>query len=132
MARGLCKLHWQRWRNSLPMEAPKDYHKRKGGWVNQGYHWITTPDGQEILEHRYIMEQQLGRKLGTDEVVHHINGDKLDNGLENLEVLGRAEHTSHHRPKRKPCKVCGKDDLHQARGLCGKHYMQVKRGTLVI
>lgn len=47
-------------------------------------------------EHRYIMEQCIGRKLTSDEVVHHINGDPLDNRLDNLQVMSRAEHTKLH------------------------------------
>jgi hypothetical protein len=53
-------------------------------------------DGKQVRLHRHMMEQKLGRKLGFNEVVHHINGDKHDNRIENLEVLSRAEHMKQH------------------------------------
>ena len=40
---------------------------------------------------KWLMEQQLGRKLESNEVVYHIDGDKYNNELSNLEVITRAE-----------------------------------------
>lgn len=54
-------------------------------------------NGKKVDEHRYIMEQHIGRKLNRNEVVHHKNGKKNDNDIENLEVMDLSEHTRKHR-----------------------------------
>ena len=49
------------------------------------------------LVHRWVAEKQLGRKLETDEVVHHNNRNKLDNRPQNLTVFANQdEHQAEH------------------------------------
>lgn len=76
----------------------KKHWKYTGGYVNtDGYRMICFEGKKEIPEHKFIMENHLGRKLSSNEVVHHINQDKTDNRIENLQLMTRAEHMNHHR-----------------------------------
>lgn len=49
-----------------------------------------------IHEHRFLMQQKIGRKLRPTEIVHHINHDFRDNRLENLQIMTRSEHQRLH------------------------------------
>jgi len=58
----------------------------------EGYVYIRDGKGYRILEHRHVMEQHLGRLLEKNEVVHHIDGDKTNNNINNLFVCTMSAH----------------------------------------
>lgn len=72
------------------------------------YRQVTTPDGRKMLEHRWVMEQVLGRPLRSDEHVHHKDHDGLNNNPSNLEVVTVEEHAQRHtwHPITKVCVIC--------------------------
>lgn len=65
-------------------------HQRKDG------RWIIRVNGVWQLRDRTVVEAKLGRKLTKFEIVHHINGNKEDDRLENLQVIDRVQHRHLH------------------------------------
>lgn len=64
--------------------------------TKSGYIKILTEEGW-INEHTYIIEKFIGRKLTSNEVVHHINSNKQDNRLSNLMIFpNQIEHLKFH------------------------------------
>lgn len=75
-----------------------------------GPHWWKRPNGyidgrvwengrwRRVKQHRWIMEQHIGRRLRASEVVHHLNGKRDDNRIGNLELMTDSAHKTHHYP----------------------------------
>ncbi len=53
-------------------------------------------DRKEVYKHRHVMEEHLGRKLSSNEHVHHIDHDRTNNDISNLELLSCRDHHCKH------------------------------------
>lgn len=83
-------------------------HSWRGGSHidSNGYRAIHKPEHPRnisgyVLEHRLVWEEHNNAYLLSFAHVHHINGDTLDNRIENLQVLSRAEHSHIHRGRKR-------------------------------
>jgi len=82
------------------------HHNWKGGTMMHGDGYVMeyapshpAAEGNKgyVMQHRLVMERVLGRRLAPEELVHHINENKADNRPENLELMSRSDHISHHK-----------------------------------
>ena len=95
-AKGLCnpcnlRLHRKGY-------VDRDIARAGSGSVNVHGYLILSIGNKRISKHRLVMEEHLGRKLTDVEVVHHIDENKLNNSINNLQLFATVgEHTAHHR-----------------------------------
>lgn len=61
-----------------------------------GYRMLGKSHNRKA-EHRVVMEDYLGRELKPSEIVHHIDGEKLNNDIDNLCLTNRSDHINEHR-----------------------------------
>jgi hypothetical protein len=93
LSRGYCGKHYQRYMiYGNPLGG-----KRNGKFLMRGYVTLIIPNhpmarkGGLVAEHRLVMAEHLGRPLVKGENVHHKNGDKTDNRIENLELWNTSQ-----------------------------------------
>jgi DNA-binding NarL/FixJ family response regulator len=65
--------------------------------VNVHGYQVKRIKGRDYYVHRLVMAEHLGRELDSDEHVHHVDGDKLNNHLDNLMILSNSDHQREHR-----------------------------------
>lgn len=92
LTKNLCNYHYQWSRDHVGQEIPLDGSKPPArGAINANGYRMFRINGKDRAEHRLVMEKKLGRALLPGENVHHINGVKLDNRPENLELWVRTQ-----------------------------------------
>lgn len=90
VAKGLCKGHYARHRGGRDVAKPFRSPNGKGHLSASGYIEICVK-GRKTFEHRLVMERHLGRQLFEHENVHHMNGNRADNRIENLELWSTTQ-----------------------------------------
>jgi len=90
-AKGFCALHYSRQSRGLKMDAPIKEKKQTVWTINRNGYLQGTINGKTALQHRYVWEIYHDIKLRPFENVHHKNGIRNDNRIENLELWTKPQ-----------------------------------------
>lgn len=86
----MCSAHYARKQKGHSLDTPLKA-KKGSGFINKDGYRVLSIDYRRILEHRLVMKTYLRRELLPTETVHHRNGVKLDNRIENLELWSSSQ-----------------------------------------
>ncbi len=111
--------------STLGFSGPVPAVKVGPRWIPYGEYLGRAAKGTDgkwrtQLQHRHVIECELGRPLVKDDHVHHLNEVKTDNRRENLQLLTKAEHCREHFKRGKTmasraCAKCGETFSYQAK-----------------